>query len=299
VLACTKVHVSGSVQAFVDKLGPGDVGCVAPGAHTGNVSIRYGGLPGAPVTLTSAVPWAATVRGRVSVSEAANYVTVSNLVVDGSASSENTVQVYGDFVTLRGNDISNRRSSQSCLFLGHPTYGVAHNTLVDRNRLHDCGADGDRYHGIYAKSTRNARITNNLIYDNEAFGVQLYPDAQGTVFEHNIVDGNGFATGVCCGGRDGLLFGGDSDEHSNGNRVAYNIFSGNARYGVTDSWSGSAGTGNVAEFNCFWGNGRDSLGGGSGYTRGANTVADPLYVDRLGKDFRLTAGSPCAAMGPR
>ena len=41
-------------------------------------------------------------------------------------------------------------------------------------------------------------IRDNWIYDNADRGVQLYPDADGTVVTGNVIDGNG----------EGVIFGG-------------------------------------------------------------------------------------------
>ena len=277
------------MQRLADRLRPGQVGCLLGGTFIEDVKIRRGGTAVRRVRLRSAPRTFATVRGRIEVSDAANYVTLSNLRVDGSVSSENTVQIWGDFVTVSRNNITNRGRSQSCVFIGSRTYGLAYNTVVQRNRIHDCGREGsDLYHGIYAQAALNTRIARNSIYDNAAFGIQLYPAAHRTLVEHNVVNGNG---------RSGFIYAGDEDTASSNNRVVANAFTWNGRYGIEASWDGPVGTGNVVAGNCLWGNARGALDELDGFTARDNVRANPLYVDRERRDFRFRSESRCRHVG--
>jgi parallel beta-helix repeat protein len=148
-------------------------------------------------------------------------------------------------------------------------------------------------HGIYADSSRDARISDNYIYANAGFGIHLYPDAQGTIVTRNVIDENLTESG--------LVFGGQSPYASSNNIVRRNIFSRNALYGVSSSWGGEhVGSANVAEENCFW---RNSAGPTSpssrGYATRANINANPRFVAADSHDYRVVPKSPCAAMQPR
>ena len=74
--------------------------------------------------------------------------------------------------------------------------------MIEHNRIHDCGVlpATNLDHGIYVAEADHTVIRRNLIYDNADRGVQLYPDADGTVVTGNVIDGNG----------EGVIFGGDS-----------------------------------------------------------------------------------------
>ncbi len=57
----------------------------------------------------------------------------------------------------------------------------------------------------------------------------------------------------------------------------------------------SIGAGNTARANCFWQNKSGDVG--SGISAVDNVVADPLFVNRAGRDYHLSEGSPCAGKG--
>ena len=287
---CTKTLALGAgVGTVLNSLAPGQVACLSSGNYAGDFTIQNSG-----VTLTAAPGANATISGFIEIADSANDVTISNLTIDGSSSPQNTLQIWGDRFHLLNSEVNGGHSSttQDCVFIGHPTYGVAYDTVIDHDRIHGCGASGHG-HGFYVKDSRGqTEITNNYIYDNTNFNVQFYDDGDGVDFEHNVLDGAQTNAG--------LIFAGESSSASDNDTVRYNILTNNATYGITSYWgSFGVGTGNVADHNCFFGNGIAPIGSTVGWTNGAgNVFADPLYVDRASKDFRLRAGSPCAGEGP-
>jgi len=293
----TRRHPYRTVRRLVQALRPGRVGCLLAGSFAEDLSIQRGGRPGKRIVLRSAPGVTARILGRIEIAETANYVTVSHLRIYGGSSPENTLQVWGDRFKLLNSEIDGGHSStmQSCVYLGHVTYGVAYDTVIDHNRIHDCGTSATfEGHGFYVDAVRgNTQITNNYIYDNDGFGMQLYPDGDNVHIEHNVFDGTVVKAG--------LIFGGETPGYSSDNNtVRHNIFTFNNTYGIDASWGGPVGRGNLASSNCFWRNRLGSFGFRTGWTElGGNVFADPLYVNRAGKDFRLRAGSPCAKDGPR
>lgn len=290
-----------TVAHLLIKLRPGQTGCLRAGTFAENVAIGGGGSPGNPLILTSAPGERSTILGTLTIRSSANDVVVSDLVLNGRTSRHASPLVNGDRVVLRGNEITNEHTA-ICVLLGPGFESAAERALdpvVEGNSIHDCGrlpATGHD-HGIYVEGTNNARIVNNVIYDNADYGIHLYPDADGTYVANNVVDGNG----------GGLIFAGErsggeyAQSHSSDNNVVENnIFSNSTRRNNIESWwGGPTGSGNLARLNCVW-NGlpRNIDASGGGFSHSGSTIADPLYINRAGKDYRLRETSRCAGKGP-
>ena len=290
-----------TAQKLVDTLAPGQTGCLRAGTYAEHVKVSTGGTSAARVTVTSYPGERARLLGRLWIADSANFVTFSGLDLDGrTAPSCGTgcilpsPTVNGDDARFTRNDITNGHTT-ICFNVGSNSgWGRALRTVIDHNRIHDCGRlpATNQEHGVYVSAADDTVITDNLIYDNADRGVQLYPDAQRTLVANNVIDGNG----------EGVIFSGSSSYRSNDNIVRDNVVT-NAtlRYNIESWWASSKliGTGNVARHNCVFGGALgDITSPTTGFTAIDNVMADPLYVDRAAKDFRLPATSPCAAMGP-
>jgi parallel beta-helix repeat protein len=290
VFASCTVTGSGSVRSLLARLGPGDVGCLSGGTYRENVDVRRGGRPGAPITLRAAPGARATIVGRFVVHPEAHDVVVAGLRLDGrNADRAPSPTVAADRVTFSDNDVTNGHTG-ICFTLGYedPAVGI----VLQHNRIHDCGRlpATNKEHGIYVERTRGARIVDNLIYDNADRGIQLYPDAQDTLIERNVIDGNG----------QGVAFGGEGDDASSGTIVRNNVISNSRlRYNVESYFPDRVGDDNLAASNCLWRGSDGNIGEQVGFRAAANVVADPLYVNRAAKNFRLPRTSPCAGKGPR
>lgn len=297
-----------SVQALVDGLAPGQTGCLLPGVYRENISIRRGGSPSSPLTLASVSGGRAVLLGLLSIAHGADYVTIRNLALNSSgAGSLPSPQVNDDHATFYEVDVTNEHAGGICFDLGGAagTYGVATHTVIANSRIHDCGHIPRDHleHGIYLAHSRGAIIVDNYIYDNADWGLHLYPDAQDSNIQYNTLEGNG----------DGIIIAGTDDLASSGNMISHNILSnavdtshlgeaGNIYgYELASFWGGQqVGRANVVAHNCLWGGiapGLQTANGG--FTTDDNRVADPSYVSRSDKDFRLRDDSPCAGDGPR
>jgi parallel beta-helix repeat protein len=277
-----------TATALVAHLSKGQTGCLRGGTYTGSVVIRSGGI-----TLASAPNERATIAGLLEVTDSANGVEIRNLNLDGANSSATpSVQINGDRVTLRGNDITNRHTA-ICVVVGGDgaKWGVANDTVVDGNRIHGCGRlpATNQDHGIYLDTSRNAHVTNNVITDTADYGIHIYPDAQGSIVEHNVIDGNGM----------GVIFAGDAKTASNNNVVRFNVIANATRqYNVESWWSGPKGSGNALTQNCLWNGAKGNVDASSGgFDASGNMVANPRFADAGHGNYRLQASSPCSGMG--
>jgi parallel beta-helix repeat protein len=290
-----------TIRQLLQALGGGQTGCLRVGTFEENVTFTSGGSPGAPLTLRSTPGERATIRGRLYVAQTAADVVVSHLLLDGvNMNMHASPIVNGDRVSLLWNEITNEHSG-ICILLGpgfEDPLERAIDPVVEGNRIHDCGRlpPTGHDHGIYVEGTTNARITNNVIYDNAGYGVHLYPDGDGSFIASNVIDGNG----------GGLIFAGqaaggeyEQPHSSDDNVVESNIFSHNSgRNNLESWWGGPTGTGNIVKGNCFWkGDPQDIDESEGGFIHLDDTFADPLYVDRASKNFTLRPGSPCKGKG--
>jgi hypothetical protein len=278
-----------TAQMLADSLAPGQTGCLRAGLYEQDVKVTRGGSAGAPVTISSHPGERATLKGRLRVADSANFVTVESLDLDGrNAGNLPSPSIYGDDVVFRDNDVTDHHTG-ICFLLGSGQYGRAQRTTIERNRIHDCGVlpAQNHHHGIYIEAADDARILSNWIYDNADRGVQMFPDSQGSYISGNVIDGNGQNVSYA--------------RQSANNVVEHNVIS-NAvlRWNIED-WELS-GAGNVARSNCVWTTRTDLYNRQGGimvtrdFTALDNLIADPLFVDRGAKDFRLRDGSPCAAL---
>lgn len=280
-----------TIQHLANSLAAGQTGCARGGTYTQDVTVGHGGDVGAPLTITSYPGERATLVGRLYLREGANYVTFSNMNLNGKNSSLLPSPTVNDNdATFVGNDVTNEHT-EICFLVGSG-WGRAKGTLIERNRIHDCGVlpAANHDHGIYVDEADNTQIVENVIYSNADRGIQLYPDAQGTIIEHNIIDANG----------EGIIFSGVSGVASNNNTVRGNVIT-NAvlRYDV-ESWYPSGnpiGQGNNVQANCLWGGASGTIQTSqTGFAATLNIMANPEYANAATGDYRVNATSPCAAL---
>ena len=161
-------------------------------------------------------------------------------------------------------------------------WGRARGTVIERNRIHNCGQlpPSNHHHGIYAEATDNARIVDNWIYDNADRGVQMFPDAQRTYVARNVLDGNG-------------------------QRVVFSRLSGTTWWRTTSSpirWCGTTSRTSTSrprqhptsQLPVEHASPRQSSRLPAGFrSRRSRTSSRTRYLNRAAKDFRLLPGSPC------
>src|SRR5262249_26864358 len=139
--------------------------------------------------------------------------------------------------------------------------------------------------GILVASAVGTRITNNVVFHVVGDGIALGPNAQRSVVERNVVDGNVSA----------VYLGGGERTASSHNVVARNILSNSGHWNVHSAWSGPVGGRNVVTSNCLW-NGFHGNVAGTGFGLSGNIVANPRFVNRT--SYAMAWG-PCLAKRPR
>jgi parallel beta-helix repeat protein len=298
---CDKVGSPGpgAAQRLFDSLTPGQTGCLHGGRYSENVRVNRGGTSDSNrITVRSFPGERAALHGRFYVPDESNFVTLEQLDFNGHdspmcGSSGDYCQlpsptVNGDDIVFQDNDVTNDHSG-ICFSLGSTGWGTAERVIIRRNRIHDCGRmpATNHDHGIYLSDSEHVQILGNVIYDNADRGIQLYPAADNTVVRGNVIDSNG----------QGVIFSGDGGQTSDNNLVENNVIT-NARirFNVESWYPTGTGTGNVARNNCLYNGRQGNVGAQDGFVATRNLIADPEYVDRGGKDFRLKDGSPCAAV---
>lgn len=309
-----------TIRRLAIVLAPGETGCLKAGTTIPTAGgwgiLTEGGRQGAPMTIRSEPGGRATILGQIHIQPGVTDVVLRDLDIVGPrtlSQGSTLVIVDGNRTSLIGNDVTHPRGV--CIDVGDidgwedadatpPTYDF----VLDRNRVHDCGMDPTNVfsqadsgaHGIYLAHTRNARVTNNLVYRNRWRGLQTWPKAEGSLIANNVFDQN--STHVNVGSsltEDGPWYSSDTVVRDNimTNRVTDYRPEKNPANIYGNFPTGSPTYGNQAFGNCIdnWGG---APTGGNGIAFGANLSGNAIYVDRAAGDFRLAAGSPCAGKGP-
>jgi parallel beta-helix repeat protein len=279
-----------SVQHLLNRLAPGQTGCLRGGIYREAVKVNRGGSgPRSRVTLTSYPGERATLVGRLYLTRRASYVTIADLNLNGrnreGLPSPDIASLGATFV---GDDVTNEHT-EICFILGSEFYGRAINTLIQGNRIHDCGVEPstNEDHGIYVAVADNAHILDNVIYKNTDRGIQIYPDAQGTVVEHNIIDHNGEA----------IAFGGEHTT-SNNSTVAFNLITNSTLGPDISSFfprDTPVGVNNVVHDNCIFGGAHGTVNRPFGFSVAATKAVNPRYASPASGNYSVPGGNPCAA----
>jgi parallel beta-helix repeat protein len=277
-----------TAQKLVSSLHAGQTGCLEGGTYDEDVTFRDPGT-----TLIADPGQTATIVGRVYVAEGANDTTVTGLDLNGqNAGQQLSPMVDANQVTFSYDDVTNDHTG-TCFGIGSATWGWATGTVITHDRVHGCGQEvpGDNYqHGFYIGGATDTTIEWNLIYGNAARGIQLYPDAENTTIDHNIISGNG----------EGILIGGEGGAASSNTNVYDNVISdATTRHDVESYWPAGnpVGVDNSVHDNCLWGGREGTLSiGEGGATASHNLDANPQFVDAKAGDYELNPTSPCLAI---
>ena len=290
----SRAHPVRGPYRLVRMLRTGQTGCLRAGTyHQTQTTVRR-----RDVTLQSARGERATLRGRIVLQGRGDRVMGMRL--DGSygprcgGSSCGTLPsptINAPDVVIALDDISSHDAG-ICV---HPR--AWHGQQPDRfkvwaNRIHDCGRrpHTEHDHGIYVADGSGGEIVDNVVYDNADRGIQLYPDAHGTLVLHNTVDGNG----------SGVVY----SERSSGNQVRDNIFTNSVVRWNAETFD-LYGHGNLFAGNCVRAGNRNreyNEHGGVALSpmvtqHGNHRARGGVYFSRRAGDFRIHRGNSCAGKG--
>ena len=285
-----------SVGRLQLSLRPGRVACLRRGSYSGDLTLRRGGRPGERAVLRAHRNERVTLAGRLWVARGADDLLISRLHLDGRNERRlPSPTVNADRVSFKRVEVTNHHTG-ICFVLGSRQYGAAEGTRIEASRIHDCGRlpATNHDHGFYVEEASGTRIVGNWIYDNADRGVQLYPNAQGTVVTGNVITGNG----------SGVLMSGDHGLVSNDSRIEGNVISQSVRRFNVESYyppGNPVGKRNRVVRNCVFGGARGAQAGGvqvpaTGFTLEANVIAKPAFADPGAGDFRLRRPGRCRSV---
>ena len=319
---------------------PGAVACLTGGSYgsaTTTFTLTKGGTVGAPVSIIEhpAATTDAVIAGRIVIARGADNVVVGKLhLVGPGTGTASAYSIDANNVEFVGNDIS--APNRICISVGGGLRSATTTSpkvtgfVADGNRVHDCGTNlaktgSPQAHGLYLEYSSGAVVRNNLIRNPVGRGVQLFNDADGSLIENNIFDGN-FAA-VNFGG--GTMGSASVDPRPENNVVQHNIVTNGVRWcntsnqcqralfvqgyhAASDASPPSndpqtkvgATWGNVVRSNCVWFASSAVAVPYNDWEPGyryetTNKFIDPQYNNGSVGDFRLKATSPCLGTGPR
>jgi parallel beta-helix repeat protein len=241
---------------------PGDVVVLMPGTYGApgtTTSIAKSGTASAPITFTS-LPGSerAVVKGYVRIG--GSHILIDSLVFDGPTGpvlARTSANPGGEEVQvsiMNGSDVelAHNEIRDNAWHAGVFVYAGSE-ISIDSNYIHNNGdaATGPNLdHGVYW-CAGSGTVSNNLIEDNVAYGVHLYPEADEVVVDSNTIVGNG---------RGGIIVANTSSQ----NQLINNVVTDNAMYGIRAY--DLSGSGNVARNNLLWNNGENISGSGIAYS---------------------------------
>ncbi len=278
-------HPYRSVPRLLRALRGGQTGCLERGVyrHDGVARIARRGT-----VLRGIGPGSAQIRNPIWVMPGATGAQLLGVsLTSRNQEYPEPLKVQADRVRIAGNQITGSLST-ICVLIG--SQRTTHGVIVEGNRISHCGRHGKLDHLIYVQSAVGTTIRWNLLTDNPGgWAVHLYPDADDSLIEHNVIDRN----------RGGVIFAGEDGDTSDRNVVRDNAitYSG-PRWNIEGSWSGGPdGSDNLAYSNCLFSRaagGPAGIGEASGFTAGENLVlSESPYVDRGRGNYAFQPASPC------
>ncbi|MBS0581948.1 MAG: Ig-like domain repeat protein [Proteobacteria bacterium] len=262
-----------------------------------NLSVRDNVIGGGLMGLRIYDNYALTNAGQRTIDIVGNHFSI-----DGEG-PDNAISITGSTSPFVANVVDNdihfispATSAGIAVYTGsNPAGGMGNRVVIDRNRI--TGADYNAGIALYAYGGNDgmaptvlldAGVTNNLVSGQGgnsgiSGGIAVYSSGFNTTINARIVNN------TIVDGRTGISVGGRGDRNGIGNiTLRNNIVAWNSRYGIgvdPDLLFASA-------YNLVFGNGL-----GEGEAVPGAIEADPRFVDRAAKDYRLASDSPAIDAG--
>jgi hypothetical protein len=289
--------------------GPGTTVNVAAGTYTDAVVTSVKGTAAARVRFVSASRWGAKLQTSGAYRPWLNhgdYVDIEGFDIS-APDAHLGIQNEGSNVRIVGNhihDVAASMNANACDSNGgagivNSNYSASYNE-INGNVVHDIGNYKNPIvptscwvvQGIY-ESTYGGKILNNIVYKNEAFGLNLWHASNATTVANNISFNNGVG-GLQVGAGD-APGGVTADNYV----VSNNIIIDNPLFGIRAA--GSVGSNNRYLNNIIYRNGTSFTNISSGIS--GTLSVDPLFVNyqldgfAAGGDYHLRPTSPAVDAG--
>lgn len=284
----TKAQPWRTLAKAADSARAGDFVVLLPGTYGAlgtTTNISRSGTPSEPIVFTSEPGSArAVVRGYVRIT--GSHLHIDSLLFDGptgpvlskTSSNPGGEEVQVSIMNNSNVELSHSEVRENAWHAGVYVYNAT-DIRIRSNYIHDNGdpvTGPNLDHGIYWCSG-SGTIANNLVEDNVAYGLHLYPDAANVVASHNTIVGQG---------RGGIIVANDSA----GNQLINNLVADNKMYGIRAYEL--SGPDNVGRNNLVWNNGTNLSG--SGIALSGTIQQDPLFVNST---LKTSASSPIVDRG--
>jgi parallel beta-helix repeat protein len=261
----SKKHPWKNLDRAVRQVLPGTTVHVMSGTYTSNGEFKTAasGIPGYRIRYVSEEKWGAKLRSSKGGNSAAwwnegSYVDIEGFDISGSGA----LGIYntGSFTRIIGNHVHDIPAygcpSNGGAGIHDGNYAASDDDIIGNtvNNIGDPGALCMRVHGIYHANLRG-KITGNVVYHNQGWGIHLWHAASGVTITDNEVYENSYG-GIVVGADStdfpGRLGWNDNSIVSN-NKVYRNGLLGGAQgYGIEEY--GSVGTHNRFENNIVYEN---------------------------------------------
>lgn len=272
-----------TIQRALDVLTAGERAFVRAGTYRESPHFSGEGRPDAPISLIAFPGEQPVLTAQFQIS--GSWFRLSGMKLDGGYELDTTLlYLHGDAhdVEISHNELTRAGLTGSSRQDGNAIFSEETTSRVQIlwNHVHHNGTREHFHHGLYLNGTDHL-VANNLIANNRAYGLQLYPECSRALVVGNTIVGNG---------RSGVIIGSEGGP-THENLLANNVIAWNAWEGVATYWGGGRGSGNAARTNLVFAN---DMGGVSedGLEVSDLVESDPLCVDPAGGDYRLSPGSP-------